>query len=305
MSKSYAAELGLVFVAFIWGTTFVVVKNVVGFIPPFVFNSLRFFLAGFGIVVWIIVFRPSLLSGLNRAAFWKGIQLGIWLFLGYGFLTLGLVYTSATNAGFITGLNVVFVPVFSIVLMSQKMDRFTFSGVVAAALGLYLLTVKDSLSLNRGDLLTLAGAVAFAFHVIFTGKFTRHHPAILLVLIQIMVVGILSFACAAIWEDTGILLDRDRMFSYDLIIAMLIVVLLATGAALVIQTRVQRSISPSKVALIYSLEPVFAAVSGYFWAGEILGIASIAGCIMIFSGMIIVDLPKSVKGWVSIDGIRQ
>jgi drug/metabolite transporter (DMT)-like permease len=300
MSKFYFPELGLVFVAFVWGITFVVVKNVIGFMAPFTFNCLRFFLAALLLFAWILIYQPKTLSKIDRIAAGKGLILGLWLFLGFGFLSLGLVHTSASNAGFITGLNVVLIPFFSVFLIKQKMNRYTLFGMLAASLGLYFLTIKGSLSLNKGDFLIFCGAVAFSFHVIFTGKFAKQSPAFLLVLIQLFFVGLFSCICAMLFEDLSVLLDIDIMLSHEIILAMLIVVLLATGLALMIQTHSQKKVAPAKVALIYSLEPVFAAFSGYFWAGDIFGPSSIIGCLLIFSGMIIVDLPQHIKFFVRL-----
>lgn len=103
-----------------------------------------------------------------------------------------------------------------------------------------------------------------------------------------------------LFEDLSVLLNTDILFSQELIFAMLVVVLLATGLALVIQTHSQRKVAPTKVALIYSLEPVFAAFSGYFWAGDVFGPTTIMGCVLIFSGMIIVDLPRHIKFFVRL-----
>ncbi len=300
MSKFYLPELGLVFVAFVWGITFVVVKNVIGFMDPFTFNFLRFFLAALLLFVWILIYQPKTLLKIDRIAAGQGFILGLWLFLGFGFLSLGLVHTSASNAGFITGLNVVLIPFFSVFLIKQKMNRYTLFGILAASLGLYFLTIKGSLSLNKGDFLTFCGAVAFSFHVIYTGKFAKQSSTFLLVLIQLFFVGLFSCICAMLFEDLSILLNINIMLSHELILAILIVVFLATGLALTIQTQSQKKVAPAKVALIYSLEPVFAAFSGYLWAGDVLGPTAIMGCALIFSGMIIVDLPQHINFFVRL-----
>ncbi len=300
MPKSYLSEMGLVFVAFVWGITFVVVKDAVGIMEPFIFNSLRFFLAATILLITIVVLRRATLMKMTWSTLIQGGILGFWLFLGYGFLTLGLVYTNASNAGFITGLNVVIVPLISILMLKKKLEWCTLAGIMAAFLGLYCLTIKGAASLNKGDMLTFLGAIAFSFHVIFTGKYSRNNSSILLVLIQFFTVGICSGVCALVFEDLSVLQNRDLMLSPEMILAMLVVVLFATGLAMLIQTRVQREVPPAKVALIYSLEPVFAAFSGYYWAGDILGPMSLMGCALIFSGMLIVDLPQRLKSMARI-----
>lgn len=295
MKKDCTAELGLLFVAFIWGLTFVIIKNIVETIEPFTFNGIRFSLAGGIIFLGILAAKPHLLKRLNVNTVFKGGILGVWLFMGFAFLTVGLIYTSSTNAEFITGLNVVLVPFLSFFLTKIKMDRYLFAGMVTASMGLYFLTINDSIDLNKGDIFVLSGSFAFALHVILTEKYVQHCSIPLLVLIQIMTVGILSLLSAAIFEDISVVLNPEVMLKQQMIFALFIVVFFATGLALVIQTRVQRKVAASKVALIYSMEPVFAALSGYIWAGEVLGLRSVSGCILILSGMIAVDLPTHIK----------
>lgn len=305
MSKFHLAETGLVLVSLIWGVTFVVVKKTMGAMDPFVFNFLRFTMAGVLVFAWILVFQPGFLKQLNRTMIWHGLFLGLWQFSGYGFLTCGLVHTSPTNAGFITGLNVIMVPVFSVLFIKQKIDQCLALGVITALFGLYFLTVKDSMSLNMGDFLVLMGAIAFSFHVIFTEKFAQRHATLLLVFIQLIFVGLASLVYASLFEDLSVLADKKLMFSFNILISLFVVVLLATGLALLVQTWAQKKISAVKVALIYSLEPVFAAVSGYYWADDIFDRTALIGCVLIFFGMMIVDLPKYLKIFEASKKVKQ
>lgn len=295
MGKSFLPETGLAVVALIWGGTFVVVKEAITSLAPFSFNCVRFSLAAVVVFVGMMIFRKNTFMALSLATLKAGTILGIWLFVGFSFLTLGLKYTSATNAGFITGSNVVIVPLLSLLFFKQRLSWLTIAGGVAALLGLFFLTFKGVGPVNKGDIFTFVGAVGFAFHVISTGKYSRKCPPLLLVVVQLAVVGGCSGVCAWLFEDLSPLCNTEIIFSGRFLGSLSLVVLLATGLALVIQTKVQKVVTPEKVALIYSLEPVFAAIFGHYYCGEILGSYSIFGCALIFSGMIIVELPHYLR----------
>ncbi len=298
MSKSLRNQIGLTLVAFIWGITFVVVKNNTDSIEPFCFNFIRFSLSALLVFSYILIVRKQGLIGLTYTAFRDGCCLGFCLFWGFASLTLGLVHTTASNAGFITGMNVVMVPLFSAIIRKHKIDLVTVMGVSAAAIGLYFLTFKGSVSINKGDLLIFIGAVAFAFHVIFTETCSQRSSTGILVMIQFCFVGALSGICAYCMEDMSVITDIDLIFSRDMLSVLTVVVFLSTCLALLVQTRAQKTVAPTKVALIFCLEPVFAAMSGHFWAGESLGPSALIGCSFIFLGMIVVNSQEYLKSLV-------
>ena len=275
-----------------WGTTFVIVQNALDFLEPFSFNGVRFTMASVLLIVWLLIFQRKQLKEWNRKLIFSGIFLGLWLFVGYATQTAGLLFTTSSKAGFITGLSVVLVPVFSLFLLKQKPSRNAIIGIVVATIGLYLLTMTDSVSLTIGDGLVFICAIAFALQIIFTGKYSSSYPTLLLTVIQITTVAILSMICAFLFEDWQNTFTSEILLDTNVLTALIITSLFATALAFLIQTSVQKYTTPTRVALIFAMEPVFAAITGFIWAGDRLSISAFAGCLFIFAGMIYSEIPS-------------
>ncbi|OCA90863.1 hypothetical protein A8F94_03040 [Bacillus sp. FJAT-27225] len=292
MNKQLLADGVLMLVAFIWGTTFVLVQNAISFLEPFSFNGIRFLAAAFVLGVWLILFERHQLKQLNKTILAAGFLLGIFLFIGYAAQTAGLLYTTSSKAGFITGLSVVLVPLFSFLLMKQKPSRNAVLGVIIATIGLFMLTMGGVSGLNKGDALVFICAIGFALQIILTGKYSKSFPSLLLTVIQIATVGILSSLAAFLFEDWGNAFNPDILLSTEVMLALVICALFATAFAFLVQTAFQKHTSPTRVALIFAMEPVFAAGAGYFWANETLTVSAFIGCALIFAGMICSELPS-------------
>ena len=293
MKKPIFADLSLLLVTLIWGTTFLLVKNAIDFLPPLAFNGIRFFIAALLLILCLLVFGKKQLKQLNIKLIASGMFIGFWLFLGYVTQTIGLLYTTTSKAGFITGLSVVLVPLFSMFLLKQFPSMNGIFGVLTATIGLFLLTMTDVSSLNIGDGYVFICAICFAMHIIFTGKFSSKYPTLLLTVIQITTVALLSMGSSFIFEDWKKSLRMDILFSQDVIIGIVITSVFATAIAFFIQTNFQKYTSATRVALIFAMEPVFAAIAGYFWAHERLSLSALLGCCLIFLGMIFAELPAN------------
>jgi drug/metabolite transporter (DMT)-like permease len=292
MKASTFADLSLLFVALIWGATFVLVQNAISFLEPQSFNAVRFTLAAIMLGLWLMFFEKDQLKKLDRKLILSGIMLGFWLFIGYAFQTLGLLYTTSSKAGFITGLSVVLVPLLMLGILKQRPSLNSIAGVSAATAGLYLLTMSDVSSLNIGDGFVLICAAGFALHIVFTGKFSSSYPTLLLTMIQIATVGALSAISAVLFEDWKRAFNPEVIFSANVLIALLVTSILATALAFFIQTNFQKHTTATRVALIFAMEPVFAAITAYFWADERLTYIALAGCVLIFAGMVFAELPS-------------
>ncbi|WP_053363905.1 DMT family transporter [Bacillus sp. FJAT-27251] len=297
MKRSVAADSSLLLVALIWGSTFVIVQNAISFLEPLSFNGVRFALAAILLGLWLLLFERRQLKALNGKLISAGIILGVFLFIGYAFQTLGLLYTTSSKAGFITGLSVVMVPLLSILLYKKPLGLNACLGIAGATAGLYLLTVTDITSLNIGDGFVLICAFGFAFHILVTGKYAREFPSLALTVIQIGVVSVLSGISAFIFEDWKRAFNPEVVLSAEVLSALLVTAVFATGAAFLIQTNFQKYTTPTRVALIFAMEPVFAAITGYFWAGDRLSYSAAAGCLLIFAGMIVAELPRIPLKW--------
>jgi drug/metabolite transporter (DMT)-like permease len=293
MKKPIFADISLLFVTFIWGTTFVLVQNAIGLLEPFSFNGIRFLAAAFMLLLWLLIFERKQLVFLNIRMLASGVFIGFWLFLGYATQTIGLLYTTTSKAGFITGLSVIFVPLFSMFLLKQFPSRNAVIGVSIATFGLFLLTMTDVSSLNIGDGFVFICAISFALQIIFTGKFSSKYPTLLLTVIQISTVAILSIISAFFFEDWRKSFNPEILLSKDVIIALIITSIFATALAFLIQTNFQKYTTATRVALIFAMEPVFAAIAGYYWAAERLSYSALFGCLLIFAGMIFAELPAN------------
>lgn len=293
LNKALFADVSLLMVAFVWGATFVLVQNAISFLEPFSFNGIRFFAASLLLGVWLLLFERDQFRFLTRKLLLSGMLLGFWLFIGYAFQTAGLLYTSSSKAGFITGLSVVLVPLFAIFLLKQRPGANAVIGVLIAAAGLYLLTMTDTAGLNLGDGLIFICAIGFAMHIIFTGKFSGSYPTLLLTVVQISTVAVLSSLFSIGFENWRQAFEPKIILSGNVLTALIITSVFATALAFFAQTNFQKFTTPTRVALIFAMEPVFAATTAYMWAGDRLSINAILGCILIFAGMVFAELPAT------------
>ncbi len=293
------ADLSLLLVAFVWGVGFLLVQNAIETLEPFTYNGIRFLVAAFFIWGWVFAFKKGQLKTIDKSIILAGIVLGIWLHSAYAFQTFGLLYTASSKAGFITGLNVVLVPILALFVLKEKPKPASVAGVSIATAGLYLLTMADSLSMNLGDLLVLFCAFAFAFHIILTDRYTNLYSAFILTGIQLSTVAGLSIISALIWEDWQRAFQPAFIFKSEVIFSLLITSVFATALAFLAQTAFQKYTNPTRVAIIYTMEPVFAAIAGVAWAGEHLTSTAWIGSALILAGMLLSELSGYIQLYAS------
>jgi drug/metabolite transporter (DMT)-like permease len=283
----YRWGLALVGVTAVWGATFVVVRDAVAAIPPFTFIAYRFLAAA----ALLAVVRPRALARRQPGLVAAGVVAGVALFAGYGFQTVGLQYTTASNAGFITGMAVVLTPLFAAVVLRERPGLGPALGAALAFAGLALLSLQR-LEVRRGDALVLGCAVAFAAHILLLGRFAPRYPSYQLAVIQLGTVGVLALGWAGV---TG---DLVAPAGTQVWLALAVTAVLASAAGFLIQTRAQREVSPTKTAVILTMEPVFAGLFGFLLAGERLGARGWAGAFCILVGMLAAELgrPPTVPG---------
>lgn len=280
---TWQANLSLLLVSAIWGSSFVVVKEAVETVPPLLFVALRFWVgaAALAVVYWRAL-RSS--PGVWRA----GSLVGMLLFASFALQTFGLQTTTSAKAGFITGLSVVMVPIGSAILLRRPPRSVAVAGVALATIGLALLSVPDSLTPGLGDLLVLGCAFGFAAHILALGALPRgYHPGVLATA-QLVASAISATVLVAL------LPDQRAPVSGSAWVAVLSMGLLATAGAYLIQTIAQRYTSPTDTALIFMAEPVFAALFAYFWRGETLQPRAWFGATLILAGMALAQLEVQV-----------
>jgi drug/metabolite transporter (DMT)-like permease len=292
VSRSLKAHLLLVLITFIWGATFVVVKDSLNESSPLLYNAVRMTLAT---IVLAAIFHRQLLTITRDVAF-AGAIVGTLLWIGYECQTAGLKYTTPSKSAFLTGISVVLVPVLLALIWRRHVNHWTLAGVAAAFVGLYLLTVPSSgggalfANVNRGDLLTLGCAVSFAFQIIYLGRAAQRFPFAQIVVLEI--------ASCAVWMWISIPIFERGAFmrmSSSMMISIGVTALLGTVAAFIVQGWAQQFTPPTHTALIFALEPVFAGVTSYVVVHERLGTRGGIGAALILAGVLISELLGAVQ----------
>ena len=286
-------DLLLFFVAFVWGSTFTIVKDATATIPPFSFLGIRFLIASVFLGAGLLL-QPKLRGLLSLELGRAGFFLGFWLFLAYSVQTFGLQYTSAGRTGFITGLSVCLVPFIAMTVLRQRPHWHSFLGVTLAVIGLgFLFLSPHSLAINWGDMLVGLCAVAFAIHIVLVGKYASAHHALVLGWVQLFTAACLNLSAALVLEPVDRVLVPETLFQPQILQTFLITSLFASVLAYVAQIYCQKHTSPLRAALMFSAEPVFAILTAYLWAGELLTGWNIFGCGLILAGMMVPEFCKA------------
>jgi drug/metabolite transporter (DMT)-like permease len=293
MSRRLQADLLLAACSLIWGATFVVVKDALAHASVFVFLSLRFLVAG---SLLAIVHRREM-GGLDAAALRAGGLIGLFMFGAFALQTAGLTMTTPSKSAFITGFFVVLVPVFLAGFGRRRISSWVWTGVLLAVAGLYFLTVPASgfSDLNRGDLLTLFCAVLVALHIIAIAHYAPHYSSGMLVFLQVAATALLSVAAVPLFARTG--WEEPRVdWTAGLVWAVLGTGVLATVVTFSAQVWAQRYAAPSHVALLLTLEPVFAGLTSYAFLGERMGWRGLAGAALILAGILAAEWKGAAEG---------
>jgi drug/metabolite transporter (DMT)-like permease len=266
----------LVAVTAVWGWTFVVVQDAISIYGVVPFLAARFVLAGAAL-------SPLYATKLTRRSLLVGGGIGVVLAAGYLFQTLGLLFTTPTNSGLITGLFVVFAPLADRLLFRANLSRQILLAVVLSLVGMVLLAGGGPEGANWGDLLTLLCASALGLHIALLSRYAASYDAGALTLAQILAMALLF---VLMWP----FFDPVALPPPGVWVALLVTGLLASAGAFLVQTTVQQHIPAARTAIILTMEPVFAALFGYWLAGDRLVAVQILGALMILSALVIGEL---------------
>jgi len=286
-STTLRSDSLLLLTSLIWGLAFVAQRVGMDYVGPFIFNGIRFALGAAVIIPFILLARNSAHRAPRTAhrssvryLLIGGMILGLAVFAGATFQQYGLVYTTAGNAGFITGLYVVFVPILG--LLRKQFPHFTvWLAALLAVVGLYFLSVTENFTLQIGDLLVLIGAFFWAAHVLIIGELSPKVNALKLALIQYLVCAVLSTCVALAVEHNT--LDGILKATIPIVYGGV----LSVGIAYTLQVIAQKKAPPAHAAIILSLEAVFAAIGGWLILGEQLSTKGMIGCGLMMLGMLV------------------
>ena len=276
------ADVTLGLVALIWGATFVVVQNALADSSALVFVFLRMLLATVLLALFAGRRREPRAPGLA----WAGTIIGFFLCTGFVLQTAGLLYTTPAKSAFITSMYVVFVPILQVVLFRRLLRPAVLLGAAAAMLGLYFLSMPaGEFAFHRGDLLTLGCAFAFAGHIISVGHYAPRHSASALTVWQVGACMVFALVALPAAHLSGVEPFRLAV-TPKLLLALGITGALGTALAFFLQTWAQRFTTSAHTAVLFSLEPVFAALTSYFLVGEVLGARGLLGGGLILAGVL-------------------
>jgi drug/metabolite transporter (DMT)-like permease len=291
--KRLRAELALVAVTIIWGTTFVVVKSALAEVSTLVFLTLRFWIAA---VALILIYRGA----VGKKGIGPGVLAGSLLFTAYVFQTMGLELTTPSKSAFLTGLAIPMVPLVSSLVYKTKPSRVEVAGILIATLGMALMTLSSAADLrfgmSRGDLLSFLCAITFAIHIVITGHYSQLQGFRTLAVVQIATAAALG--SVFVWFAEPIRFHLTPFVAA----AVLATGLLATALAFTTQAWAQQYTSSTRAALIFTLEPPVAWLTSYALTGEKMANRGKVGAGMILAGILAVELTRANSVTIPSEG---
>lgn len=284
-----SAHLILILIAAIWGSGFVAQRLGMESLGPFSFNAARFVLATLALLpVWWFMRRQQGKPPVSeRKAFWLGsILAGSVMFMGFSFQQTGLQYTTVGNAGFITSMYIVIVPLLGL-LIGQTTRLLTWTGIILAIVGLYILSVGPNFQINYGDGLQFLGAFFWAAHVLTLGWISRNVS-------DVVGASVMQFAVATVWSIIAALsLEQAAWANYTATIWPLIYSgVIVSALCFTLQIFAQRTVDASVAALILSGEAVFALITGWLFLDESINNKQLLGCSLMLAGILISQWPE-------------
>ncbi len=286
----------LALTAFIWGTAFVAQSVGMEYIGPFTFNGVRSIIGAITLVPCILIQKKSGKKIIEEGSRRKelivgGLLCGALLFVASSLQQIGIKYTSAGKAGFITSCYIVIVPVIGI-FMKKASGWKIWAAVVLALAGLYCLCITDGFTIGRGDILIFLCAMAFSAHILVIDYFSPRVNGIILSCIQFLVCGVASLPCMFVFEipDMAAIISAWMPILYAGV--------LSCGVAYTLQIIGQRNVNPTIASLILSLESCFSVLAGWVILHEKLSMKESLGCVLMFAAIILAQLPnKKESKW--------
>lgn len=281
----------LILTAFIWGTAFVAQSVGMDYLGPFTFNGVRSLIGGVALIpcIWILQklndkSDPVTEERNRKDLLIGGISCGVLLFAASSLQQVGIQYTTAGKAGFITAFYIVFVPVLGIFL-GKKIGWKVWTAVILALAGLYFLCITERFTIGKGDIFLFACALVFSLHILVIDYFSPKVEGVKMSCIQFLVCGIISLPFMFLLEipKMGAIVDAAWPLLYAGV--------LSCGVAYTLQIIGQKNVNPAIASLILSLESCFSVLAGWVILGEKLSVRESIGCILMFAAIILAQLP--------------
>lgn len=293
--KRYLGESALLLNTLIWGGTFALIKNALSDISPLLFLGIRFFIAA----ILLYPFIHYTLKKMDKNTFIAGSVLGIFYFFGFATQTVGLNFTTATKSGFITGTFVVIIPILQTIIERKKPRWYNIVSIVFVMIGLVFLSSRgDNLFqfINElgsdfiiGDFLTLLCAILFAFQVVYVDVFTKKYDYMPMVFIQLVITGLGGFIGSVILSSVGLEIIKFNL-NTNVVFAIVYTSVFASIIATILQLKFQKVVTPTKAGIIYSFEPIMAAVLAFFILGEKISKFGLLGGVFILIGLLLSEI---------------
>lgn len=284
MTRKTKAETALLATTLIWGSTFAVQKIGLQDISPLMLISCRFSVA---VCVFLLLFWRRIFP-LTVPATFKGVILGLFLFLGFVVQTIGLNDTTASKSAFITSMMVVFVPVLQFVVERRAPTFGNILGIAIVSFGLWLLTSPAGSSFTVGDALTLLASLVFAVYIVYLDVISHEMTTLQLTFLQTATTAILSVLSVLLFEGIHLTV------TLRLVVSLSYLTFFATVLTTYIQTRFQKDTTPTRAAIIFTIEPVIASLIAYLMLGEQLGLLGMVGGGLIVVGVLLSELSEAV-----------
>jgi drug/metabolite transporter (DMT)-like permease len=284
MTPRTRAELYLLSITVVWGSTFILTKFVLENASPFAYITIRFTFAS---ILFAGIFYRRLLV-ISKDAVAKGAILGVLLFVGFSLQTVGLKYTTASKSAFVTGLMVVFTPLFQLIIERKSPKLGNIIGVVLVVIGLFFLTSPKGSEFNIGDALTVICAILFSLYTVYLSIFGKNHDPAHLTFMQFVSTALLSLLAMPFLETAFININGNFLVLISYLAIM------PTIVALYVMAKYQKYTTPARSAVIYSMEPPLAALFAFLIIGETMGMAGVIGGILIFLGLVVSELSENL-----------
>ena len=292
MTLQRRAEIILLTITVVWGSTFVVTKVILAESSPLFYSGVRFLLST--LILFAVAHKTCLRT--TRSALKYGSVLGLLLYVGFVLQTIGIKYTTASKAAFFTGMLVPLTPIVQFVaqyffkVRKRPLKAGNVLGVLCAAGGLYLLTSPEGSAFNVGDALNLICALFFAIFIVYLDTVPADTDKLQLTFVQFLFCGVVGVVVALPFEEIRI------SASNEFIMSLLYLTIFATVITMWAQNRFQGDTTPTRAAVIFALEPVVAAIFGYYVRGEMIGMLGVIGGIVIVSGLILSEFSDEIPG---------